>query len=78
MYMCAYYVQAASYYGYVSINFDKVEKDFDEFLDLNQDGIIDHKDAKLGLDKLKKILTQNMGPTYAGFGSGFMLGLVRG
>ena len=75
-----YYVrlQAAAQFDYITINFAKAEKDFDGMLDLNGDGKIDQEDAELGLNKIKEVIGSNMGPSYAGFGSGFALGLMRG
>ena len=58
--------QTAAYYGYVTVNYKKLEKDFDEILDINEDGKIDMNDAKLGMKKIKEILSTNTGPTYAG------------
>lgn len=43
-------LQFLAYDGYVSLNVDKIEKDFNKAWDLNKDGKVDIEDAKIFYD----------------------------
>jgi uncharacterized membrane protein (Fun14 family) len=45
-------VQALAYNGYIVVNHDKLKKDTESMLDLNNDGKIDEKDLQVAYDKV--------------------------
>eukprot|EP00922_Rhytidocystis_sp_ex-Travisia-forbesii_P055439 GHVS01082088.1.p1 GENE.GHVS01082088.1~~GHVS01082088.1.p1 ORF type:complete len:192 (-),score=88.85 GHVS01082088.1:218-727(-) len=69
-------LQMLSYYGYVHVNWRRVESDVQNALDLNRDGQIDAEDFHLLKDKFMKVVTWGL-PSAAGFGTGFVLGLRK-
>eukprot|EP00441_Pelagodinium_beii_P014796 CAMPEP_0197665394 /NCGR_PEP_ID=MMETSP1338-20131121/59201_1 /TAXON_ID=43686 ORGANISM="Pelagodinium beii, Strain RCC1491" /NCGR_SAMPLE_ID=MMETSP1338 /ASSEMBLY_ACC=CAM_ASM_000754 /LENGTH=113 /DNA_ID=CAMNT_0043244187 /DNA_START=191 /DNA_END=532 /DNA_ORIENTATION=- len=70
--------QGLAYQGYVTVNWDKIEKDFKEVLDLNKDGKVDAKDLNSGYLQTLKILQSNTAGLSGGFGAGFLLGVRYG
>ena len=70
-------LQTLNYYGYVKVDHGRIKKDFDDFLDLNNDGTVDKDDAELAYTKLLKILEFNL-PAGGGFAAGFVGGLRSG
>jgi uncharacterized membrane protein (Fun14 family) len=67
-------VQSLSYNGYMIVNYEKVQKDVERLMDLNHDGKVDEKDAKVAYEKIHDVLSYNM-PTGGGFGAGLLMGL---
>eukprot|EP00428_Durinskia_dybowskii_P079019 CAMPEP_0170361404 /NCGR_PEP_ID=MMETSP0117_2-20130122/3788_1 /TAXON_ID=400756 /ORGANISM="Durinskia baltica, Strain CSIRO CS-38" /LENGTH=162 /DNA_ID=CAMNT_0010615767 /DNA_START=117 /DNA_END=605 /DNA_ORIENTATION=+ len=67
-------VQAMSYNGYIKVNYDGIQQDIENFLDLNKDGKVDAKDAEFGFNRIKDVLEYNM-PSGGGFSAGLMMGL---
>ncbi|KAJ1484006.1 FUN14 family-domain-containing protein [Baffinella frigidus] len=53
-------VQAASYQGYIDVNWNKAGKDFSKLLDINQDGQLVKEDAKMYLAKFMDVTTCNL------------------
>eukprot|EP01134_Creolimax_fragrantissima_P004919 CFRG4919T1 len=70
--------QSAAYGGYVTVNWAKVEHDIMKQLDVNDDGVVDSRDAKVVMTKLFIILTSNMAGAVAGFTGGFLYGARKG
>jgi FUN14 family len=54
-----------------------IQKDFQDFLDLNKDGKVDMEDGKLVYNKVLKVLEFNL-PAGGGFAAGFLGGLRTG
>eukprot|EP00128_Syssomonas_multiformis_P009613 Colp12_sorted_trinity150504_noHs@8368 len=71
-------MQAASWQGYITVNWNKVENDLMGLLDVNHDGKVDEKDVEIFSSKIITALTHNMGATAGGFTAGFFLGVARG
>ena len=61
----------------MKVDHGRIKKDFDDFLDLNNDGTVDKDDAELAYTKLLKILEFNL-PAGGGFAAGFVGGLRSG
>jgi len=59
------------------VDHGQIKKDFDDFLDLNEDGKVDKEDASLAYNKLMKVLEFNL-PAGGGFAAGFAGGLRSG
>lgn len=55
----------------------RIKKDFDDFLDLNDDGKIDQEDGKIATTKILQVLQFNL-PAGGGFATGFIGGLRTG
>jgi uncharacterized membrane protein (Fun14 family) len=70
-------LQTLSYYGYIEIDHSKLQKEFENTLDLNKDGKVDQADAKLILDKVMSVLQFSL-PAGGGFGGGFIAGIRSG
>jgi uncharacterized membrane protein (Fun14 family) len=70
-------LQTLSYYGYVNVDHVAIKKDFENFLDLNDDGKIDKEDGEIASTKVLEILQFNM-PAGGGFAAGFVGGLRSG
>ena len=71
MYMA---VQSAAYSGYLKVDWDKVEKDVVQHIDVDGDGKFTEKDLQVYWGKIKRILTYNI-PSASGFTIGFLYGL---
>jgi hypothetical protein len=54
-----------------------LQKDFEEYLDLNRDGKVDMEDGKLVYERVLAALQFNM-PAGTGFAAGFLGGLRTG
>jgi uncharacterized membrane protein (Fun14 family) len=67
-------LQGLSYYGYIKIDYAKVNGDFQKVLDLNGDGVLDEKDLHSAWEETKRILAYNL-PDVGSFSAGFLLGL---
>mmetsp|Transcript_3670 Transcript_3670/g.6956 ORF Transcript_3670/g.6956 Transcript_3670/m.6956 type:complete len:127 (+) Transcript_3670:1606-1986(+) len=68
-------IQSASYSGYVSVDWKKLQDDAVSKVDVDGDGELTVSDAKVYWEKAKKILTLNI-PSAGGFTMGFMYGLT--
>lgn len=66
-------VQTLAYSGYLVVNHEKIKKDVERQLDVNQDGTVDENDVQNLYDKAIKILGNNMNAP-AGFAAGAMCG----
>merc|ERR1712071_695522 len=67
-------IQTLNYSGYVNVNFEKMNADFNQMMDVNNDGNVDEKDAKQISDKVMEVLSYNI-PAGSGFGAGFIMGV---
>uniref|UniRef100_A0A7S3XR85 EF-hand domain-containing protein n=1 Tax=Heterosigma akashiwo TaxID=2829 RepID=A0A7S3XR85_HETAK len=67
-------IQGLSYAGYISVDYNKVERDFNKALDLNNDGKLDSKDIKMAYNKFDSVMSFNI-PSGSSFGAGLLLGL---
>jgi len=67
-------LQTLSYSGYIQVDHEKLKEGIENILDLNEDGIVDGKDAELAKNKIMKVLGYNM-PAGGGFGAGFLGGI---
>jgi uncharacterized membrane protein (Fun14 family) len=70
-------LQTAAYYGYLTVEWNKIASDAVKQVDTNQNGSIDAEDLKVYWAKLKKILTANV-PSSGGFSLGFLWGVRSG
>eukprot|EP00240_Pyramimonas_obovata_P013454 CAMPEP_0118936036 /NCGR_PEP_ID=MMETSP1169-20130426/15974_1 /TAXON_ID=36882 /ORGANISM="Pyramimonas obovata, Strain CCMP722" /LENGTH=226 /DNA_ID=CAMNT_0006879133 /DNA_START=70 /DNA_END=747 /DNA_ORIENTATION=+ len=66
--------QALAYKGFITINWNEMERQGKALLDINKDGVMDKDDAKFLLKNLVKIAGTGL-PSAAGFYAGFLLGL---
>jgi len=69
-------LQTASYYGFVTVHWEKIEEAFIRAIDTDGDGRIDDKDADVWVERGRKVITHDF--TLGGFGIGFLAGLRRG
>lgn len=67
-------LQVLSYYGYISIDYNKVKESVKQKLDADGDGKLTTKDLVVYWNQFKDVLTYNV-PGMGGFSAGFMLGL---
>lgn len=67
-------LQSLSYTGYLQVDYNKVQKDVEDTFDLNNDGVLDIKDAEFAFTKVKEIVGYQM-PSGGGFGAGMVMGL---
>jgi len=74
-YISTYQPFIASYSGYVSVDWKKLQDDAVSKVDVDGDGELTVSDAKVYWEKAKKILTLNI-PSAGGFTMGFMYGLT--
>jgi uncharacterized membrane protein (Fun14 family) len=75
--VCFIGLQALSYYGYVQINYNKIQKDAVNVLDVNGDGKFDEKDLYTMWEKFKGAMSYNL-PKGGCFSSGLFLGVYYG
>ena len=64
----------AAYTGYITVHWEKVEKDAIAVLDTDGDGEIGEKDVRALWSKVEKVLKFNL-PSSSGFVAGLLLGL---
>jgi uncharacterized membrane protein (Fun14 family) len=67
-------MQVMANHGYVTVHWDKIEKDWKGGLDSNADGKVDSNDFSSQYDQVVKVLESGV-PGAAGFSAGFLLGL---
>ena len=67
-------MQTLAYNGFMSVNYDKMQKEAEKVLDVNHDGKVDMKDAEMAYANVQKVLGYHM-PTGGGFASGLLVGL---
>lgn len=70
-------LQTMAYYGYIKIDHDRFEQDFNRQFDLNKDGKVDKEDAGIAYNKVMEILQYSL-PAGGGFGGGFIAGVRSG
>lgn len=70
-------LQTLAYQGYIVVDQEKIQRDFNEAFDVNRDGNIDTADFQVMYDKLYEVLNYNM-PSGGGFAAGLLLGLRSG
>ncbi|KAJ8612223.1 hypothetical protein CTAYLR_002924 [Chrysophaeum taylorii] len=70
-------LQGLAYNGYIVVDQAKIEKDFNDLVDINKDGTLDSKDLQAIYNKLYEVLNYNM-PSGSGFAAGLLLGLRSG
>eukprot|EP00127_Corallochytrium_limacisporum_P000080 Clim_evm19s3 gene=Clim_evmTU19s3 len=70
--------QTAAYFGYVKVDWDKIDNDLRTRLDVNNDGVVDDKDVNIIAADLVKVFTSHMGVTATGFAGGLLLGFRAG
>jgi len=63
-------------FGYVTINYTKLERDVLNVLDLNKDGKVDASDYSFVSQKLVKVVSDNGLGSGAGFAAGFYAGFA--
>lgn len=69
-------LQALSQSGYISVNWEKINQQFKDQLDLNKDGKINAEDAKIFYNQYMMRITQGI-PSTLGFATCFLLGFKR-
>lgn len=67
-------MQTLSYNGFVTVNYDKMEREAEKMLDFNKDGKTDAQDMLLAYGQMEKVLGYNM-PSGGGFAAGLVMGL---
>jgi len=70
-------LQTLSYCGYVQVDHSRMKKDFENLLDLNDDGKIDKEDIDILSETVMKVLSYNV-PGGSGFAAGFVGGIRSG
>lgn len=70
-------VQGLAYFGYIDINWNKVEDDFNDIADADKDGQITEKDIKIYYNKVLNVLRYNV-PSASGYAGGFTIGVYLG
>jgi len=68
------FVALLNKFGYVTVNYTKVEKDLVKLLDLNKDGKVDADDYQFVSAKFVKMMKDNGLGSGAGFAAGFAAG----
>ncbi|EQC29735.1 hypothetical protein SDRG_12507 [Saprolegnia diclina VS20] len=75
---CAFMaMQCASYYGYLDVNYKKLERDITDMLDINKDGKFDSKDVQVMYKKMMDVLEFSL-PAGSGYAAGFLVGFRSG
>mmetsp|Transcript_23307 Transcript_23307/g.32597 ORF Transcript_23307/g.32597 Transcript_23307/m.32597 type:complete len:106 (-) Transcript_23307:164-481(-) len=69
-------LQTASYYGFVTVHWEKIEEAFLKNADLDGDGAVDETDLNIWVKRGHTLITHNF--TLGGFAAGFLAGLRRG
>jgi uncharacterized membrane protein (Fun14 family) len=67
-------LQTMSYTGYLNVDYNKVQKDIENALDMNGDGVLDIKDGEMVYNKIMEVVGYQM-PSGGGFGAGILMGL---
>jgi uncharacterized membrane protein (Fun14 family) len=67
-------MQALAWKGYAKVETDKLKRDVEGIIDLNNDGRVDAEDVKIAYEKLHSVLGYNM-PVGGGFTAGLLIGL---
>lgn len=70
-------LQTLAYQGYIVVDQEKIQRDFNDAFDVNKDGNIDTADFQVLYDKMYEVLNYNM-PSGGGFAAGLLLGLRSG
>ncbi|TYZ61050.1 hypothetical protein PybrP1_002655, partial [[Pythium] brassicae (nom. inval.)] len=70
-------MQCASYSGYIDVDYQKLERDVLDFLDINKDGQFAAKDVDTVYKQVMKVLEFSL-PAGNGFAVGFLVGFCAG
>lgn len=70
-------LQTLNYSGYIKVDHEKLKKDVEGLMDLNEDGQVDEKDLAVASDKIVEIMSFGL-PSGCGFAAGFFGGLRSG
>lgn len=70
-------LQCASYSGYIDVNYQKLQRDMTDYLDLNHDGVLDTKDLDSLYKSVMKVLEFSL-PAGSGYAAGFLVGFRAG
>uniref|UniRef100_A0A7S4JYV9 EF-hand domain-containing protein n=1 Tax=Odontella aurita TaxID=265563 RepID=A0A7S4JYV9_9STRA len=70
-------LQTLNYSGYIQVDHEKLKKDVEGLMDLNNDGKIDEKDLAEASDKIMEVMSFGL-PSGCGFAAGFWGGLRSG
>jgi len=70
-------LQTLNYSGYIEVDHEKLKKDVEGLMDLNNDGKIDDKDLAIASDKIMEVVSFGL-PSGCGFAAGFWGGLRSG
>jgi uncharacterized membrane protein (Fun14 family) len=64
------FLQSLAYFGYITINWQRVENDISKAIDQDGDGKVTVKDGKRLLERFLGVMKTGL-PNAAGFGTGF-------
>ena len=67
-------IQALSYSGYIKVDYESIQNDVENVLDVNKDGKIDEKDVDVVYKKIQDVLEHQM-PAGGGFATGMLFGI---
>ena len=70
-------LQTLSYSGYIVIDHDRMKREVESWMDLNDDGKVDSNDTAIAYKKILSVLQYNM-PAGGGFAAGFVGGIRSG
>ena len=77
-------LQTLAYHGYIDVHHEKIQKQVEELLDRNNDGVVDGEDLKSLVEEVKKVAgfgledNKQLMASGGGFGMGFLGGLRSG
>lgn len=78
-------LQSLAYSGYIDVHHEKLQKQVEEMLDRNKDGVVDGEDIRNVLEEVRKVAgfglednANNLAAKTGGFGLGFWGGLRSG
>ncbi len=76
-------LQSLAYAGYIDVHHDKLQKQVEEMLDRNKDGVVDSDDLRSVIEEVRKVAgfgleDTNLVAKTGGFGLGFWGGLRSG
>ena len=70
-------IQTLSYNGYITVDFDRMNNDFNKLLDINDDDEVNEDDLKELTNRIYKIISHQI-PATSGFCTGFLMGVRSG
>ena len=77
-------LQSLAYSGYIDVHHEKLQKQLEEMLDRNKDGVVDGEDIRSVVEEVRKVAgfgledNTNLVAKTGGFGLGFWGGLRSG